>query len=249
MNTTVADRATAHGVAEGAYDRVFYTGLAIVMALTVLAGFGGTYYFRLLSGTAATLTGGSITANIHLHALAFTSWVVLFVVQTGLVAAKRVKMHRRLGYASIALAVTMIIIGLRTAIESAARGAAPPGVDALTFMVVPVFDIILFTGFVSAALLKRRDKEAHKRLMLLAYVSIITAAIARLPGVLPLGPLVFFGISFLFAVAGLVYDRMSRGRIHRVYKIGAPIIALSVPLRLAISGTAAWQSFARWLVQ
>ncbi len=219
------------------------------MALTVLAGFGGTYYFRLLSGMPATLTGGSITPNIHLHALAFTSWVLLFVVQTGLVAAKRVKVHRRLGYASIALAATMIVVGVRTAIESAARGAAPPGVDALTFMAVPIFDIILFTGFVGAALLKRRDKESHKRLMLLAYVSIITAAVARLPGMLPLGPPAFFGASFLFVVAGIVYDRVSRGRIHRVYKIGAPIIALSVPLRLAVSGTAAWQSFARWLVQ
>lgn len=249
MNTTVALPAEARQVQPGAYDRVFYTGLAIVMALTVVAGFGGTYYSRLLSGTPATLSGGSITPNIHLHALAFTSWVLLFLVQTGLVAAKRVKVHRRLGYASIALAATMIVVGVRTAIESAARGAAPPGVDALTFMAVPIFDIILFTGFVSAALLKRRDKESHKRLMLLAYVSIITAAIARLPGMLPLGPPAFFGASFLFVVAGIVYDRVSRGRIHRVYKIGAPIIALSVPLRLAVSGTAAWQSFARWLVQ
>jgi hypothetical protein len=249
MNTTVALPATARQVQFGAYDRVFYTGLAIAMALTVLAGFGGTYYFRLLSGAAATLSGGSITPNIHLHALAFTSWVLLFLVQTGLVAAKRVKVHRRLGYASIALAATMIVVGVRTAIQSAARGGAPPGVDPLAFMAVPIFDIMLFTGFVWAALLKRRDKETHKRLMLLAYVSIITAAVARLPGMLPLGPPAFFGVSFLFVVAAIIYDRVSRGRIHRVYKIGAPIIALSVPLRLAVSGTAAWQSFARWLVQ
>jgi uncharacterized membrane protein YozB (DUF420 family) len=96
--------------------------------------------------------------------------------------------------------------------------------------------------------LMRRDREAHKRLMLLAYVSIITAAVARLPGILPLGPLVFFGLSFLFALAGIIYDRRSRGRIHRVYVWGAPILALSVPLRLALSGTWAWQSFAAWLV-
>ncbi len=248
MNTTVAHPATTRQVPHGTYDRIFYTGLAIVMALTVLAGFSGTYYLRLWSGAPATVSGGSITPNLHLHAVAFTAWVLLFIIQTGLVAARRVKVHRRLGYASIALAVTMIVVGLRTAIESAARGGGPPGVDPLAFMVVPIFDITLFAGFVTAALLKRRNKEAHKRLMLLAYVSIITAAVARLPGILPLGPLAFFGISFLFVVAGMVYDRLSRGRIHLVYKIGAPIIALSVPLRLAISGTAAWQSFARWLL-
>jgi len=219
------------------------------MALTVFVGFGQTYYFRLISATPRTITGGSITPTLHLHALVFTGWVLLFLVQTALVAVRHLPLHRRLGYASIALAVTMIVVGLRTAIESAGRGAAPPGVDALTFLVVPFFDVVLFTGFVSAALLKRRDKEAHKRLMLLAYVSIITAAVARLPGMLPLGPLAFFGLSFLFVVAGMVYDGVSRGRLHRVYAWGAPIFAISVPLRLALSGTTAWQSFAQWLTQ
>jgi hypothetical protein len=223
--------------------------MALVMALTVLVGFGQTYYFRLMSGTATTITGGSITRGLHLHGVVFTAWVVLFLLQTALIGLRRVRVHMRLGYASIALAVTMIVVGLRTAIDSAARGAAPPGVDALTFLVVPVFDIVLFTGFVSAALLKRREREAHKRLMLLAYVSIITAAVARLPGILPLGPLAFFGLSFLFVVAGMAYDWLMHGKVHRVYAWGAPIIALSVPLRLALSSTAAWQSFARWLTQ
>jgi len=247
MATTVF--ATSPARVAGARDRVFYSSLAAVMALTVLFGFGQTYYFRLFSGTPHTLTGGSITPTLHLHGVIFTAWVLVFLVQTLLVASRRVQVHRRLGYASIALAAAMVVVGLRTAIMSAARGAAPPGADPLAFLVVPVFDIILFTGFVTTALLKRRDKEAHKRLMVLAYVSIITAAIARIPGMLALGPPVFFGASFMFAVAGMAYDWTSRGRIHRVYAYGAPVIALSVPLRLAVSGTAAWLSFAQWLVQ
>jgi hypothetical protein len=233
----------------GAYDRVFYTAIATLMALTVFAGFGQTYYFRLISGTPTTITGGSITRGLHVHGVVFTAWVLLFLLQTALIGLRRVRLHRRLGYASIALAVTMIVVGLRTAIESAARGAAPPGVDALTFLVVPFFDIVLFTGFVSAALLKRREREAHKRLMLLAYVSIITAAVARLPGMLPFGPLAFFSVSFGFVAAGMVYDWVFHGRLHRVYTWGAPIIALSVPLRLALSSTPAWQSFAQWLTR
>ena len=237
------------GISPGVYDRIFYTGIAAAMALTVLGGFGSTYYFRLLSGTTTTLTGGTITPTLHLHALLFTGWVLLFLVQAALVAGRRLQIHRRLGYTSIALAAAMVVVGFRTAVESAARGAAPPGVDALTFLIVPIVDLVLFTGFVSAAYLKRRDKESHKRLMLLAYISIITAAIARIPGMLPLGPLVFFGVSFLFAIAGMVYDVASRGRIHRAYAWGAPIIALSVPLRLALSGTAAWQAAAVWLTR
>lgn len=247
--TGIAAQESPARVTPGAHDRVFYSAMALLMALTVFIGFGQTYYFRLTSGTATTVTGGPITPGIHLHGVVFTAWVLLFLLQTALIGLRRVRLHRRLGYASIALAVTMIVVGLRTAIESAARGAAPPGVDALTFLAVPFFDIVLFTGFVSAALLKRREREAHKRLMLLAYVSIITAAVARLPGILPLGPLAFFGLSFVFVVAGMAYDWLSHGRVHRVYAWGAPLIALSVPFRLAISSTPAWQSFAQWLTR
>lgn len=247
--TQQALHGTRRGLAPGAKDRAFYTGLAAAMALTVFVGFGQTYYFRLLSGTPTTITGGSITPTLHLHGLLFSGWVVLFLAQTALIASRKVAVHRALGYASIVLATAMIVVGLRTAIESAARGAAPPGVDAHVFLAVPFFDILLFTGFYVAAMVKRRAKETHKRLMLLAYVSIITAAVARMPGILPLGPLVFFGLSFLFVVAAIAYDLISRGQVHSVYRWGAPIIAISVPLRLAISGTAAWQTFARWLTQ
>jgi hypothetical protein len=53
--------------------------------------------------------------------------------------------------------------------------------------------------------------------MLLAYVSIITAAVARLPGVLAIGPPAFFGLSFLFVLAGALYDFVSRRRVHKAY--------------------------------
>jgi hypothetical protein len=248
MTTGVAHQPAAR-VAPGEYDRIFYTGIATVMALTVFFGFGQTYYFRLMSGTAATLSGGTITPTIHLHGLVFSSWVLLFLVQTILVASRKVAVHRTLGYASLALAATMVIVGVKTAIESAARGAAPPGADPLAFLVVPLTDVTLFTGFYSAAVLKRRTRETHKRLMLLAYVSIITAAIARLPGILAMGPPVFFGLSFLFVVAGVVYDKVSRGWIHPVYLWGGGLIALSVPGRLALSTTGAWRAFAEFLVR
>jgi hypothetical protein len=108
--------------------------------------------------------------------------------------------------------------------------------------------VLLFGGFVAVALLLRANREAHKRLMLLAYICIVTAAIARLPGVLPLGASAFFGLSFLFVLAGVIYDRTSRGRVHPVYVAGGTMLVLSVPLRLLISGTAMWRQVAHWLV-
>lgn len=234
----------------GAYDRIFYSTIAIVMALTVLAGFAPTYYLKLISGgTLTTLSHYPFDKLIYVHGFLFTSWVVLFIVQTALVASHRVAVHRRLGIAGGVLAAAMIMVGTATAITGARRGAGPPGVDPLAFLVVPLFDMLLFTTFVSTALLLRRNKEAHKRLMLLAYISIITAAVARLPGFLPLGPPVFFGVSFIFLVAAVIYDRVTRRRVHKAYFWGGTALVLSVPLRIAISATPAWKSLAEFLTR
>jgi hypothetical protein len=228
-------------------DRPFYLGMAVALALTVLAGFGPTYYFTLFSGGPThTFGGGPFTPIFHIHAVLFTGWVVLFIVQTSLVATRRVAVHRRLGIASIGLAAAMVVVGVRAAIAGARRGSAPPGTDPLSFMAIPFFDMVVFSTLVTAAYLKRRDRDWHKRLMLLSYISLITAAIARLPGVLALGPPVFFGLSFLFVVAGIVYDLISRRRVHPAYLWGGGWILLSVPLRLVVSTTGVWTAFARW---
>ena len=231
------------------HDRIFYSSVAIALALTVVAGFGPTYYFRIVSGSPlTTVSGGPVTALVHLHAMLFTVWVAFFIVQTALIAQHRVAVHRRLGLAGAVLAGSMVVTGTLTAMSQAARGAAPPGFDPYQFMMIPLSDMLLFGGFVTAALLLRANKEAHKRLMLLAYVCIIVAAIGRLPGVLTLGAPAFFGLSFLVVLAGVIYDRTSRGRVHPVYVWGGTLLVLSVPLRLLVSGTDAWRRIARWLV-
>ena len=246
--TPPASRSAASGA--GRHDRLFYGGMAAALGLTVFAGFARTYYLRLFAGgPKATLTGGPFTALVHVHGALFTAWVLLFIVQTALVASRRVAVHRRLGLAGAVLAAAMVVAGTILAIGTAARGAAPPGVDPLAFLAIPIFDMILFASFMTTALALRRDREAHKRLMLLAYISIIVAALARLPGVLPLGPPGFFGLAFLFIVVAGIYDLLSRRRLHRAYVWGGAIFLVSVPLRLVISGTGAWRAFAELLTK
>src|SRR6185295_15874243 len=94
----------------------------------------------------------------------------------------------------------------------------------------------------------RRQPDVHKRLMLLATISILAAAIARLPlGILSVGPPAFFGLTDLFIVACVAYDLISLKRIHRATVWGGLFIIASQPLRLMISGTGAWRSFATWI--
>jgi hypothetical protein len=228
---------------------MFYGGMAVVMALTVFVGFAPTYYLRAYFGRVTVTGATSLSPLAHLHGALFTSWVLLFIVQTALVANHRVAVHRRLGIAGAVLATAMIIVGVITAVKVAARGAGPPGADPLAFLAIPVGDMVMFSTFVAAALWLRRKKEAHKRLMLLAYISIIAAAAARLPGVLPLGPLGFYGLAFVFLLVAIIYDLVSRRRVHPAYIWGGALLVASVPLRLMASGTGTWRAMAEFLVR
>ena len=234
----------------GAYDRLFYGSMAVVLALVVFAGFGPTYYFRFVAGgPQETLSGAPFSGLVHLHGALFTAWVILFVAQTALVATRRVAVHRRLGIAGAVLAAAMIAAGTTIAIATARRGGSAPGMDPLVFLAIPLFDMVVFATLVATALIWRRHKETHKRLMLLAYISIITAAIARIGGIAAMGPPVFFGLMLLFVVCGVIYDMATRRQVHRAYLWGGAFIVASVPVRLAISGTAAWHAFAVFLTR
>jgi FtsH-binding integral membrane protein len=233
----------------GAYDRAFYSGMAIALALTVFAGFAPTYYLRLFSGgPRTTISGAPLTSVIHVHAALFTAWVVLLVVQTALVASHHVSVHRRLGIAGAILAAAMVVAGMSAAITTA-RHAAASGQDLRPSLTIPVFDMILFPTFVAAALVMRRDKEAHKRLMLLASISIIVAAVARLPWVVTLRPLAFFALAGVFIAVAVVYDLVSRRRVHKVYVWGGGVLVASVPARLMLGETRLWLRFADLLTR
>jgi hypothetical protein len=249
MITDTAPAGAPRISAVGQYDRVFYTAIAFALIAVVLAGFSSTYFVPAIFGREPrTISGAPVTPLVHAHGLLFTAWMTLFVVQAVLIARRQVRTHRTLGTAGALLAAAMVVVGAAIAVRTAARGGAPPGIDPRSFLAVPLFDLVLFTAFVTTALFLRRNKEAHKRLMLLASVSIVAAAFARLAG-LAVNPFVFFGLAALFIVAGVVYDGASRGRVHPAYVWGGAVFAISVPLRLALSGTSAWLAVADWLIR
>jgi len=224
-------------------EHFFYLGIVGAIVVTVFAGFAPTYYLRSFSDKDALIP------LLHLHGFVFTSWIVLLLTQTMLVATNRVDIHRRLGIVGAVIAVLMIIVGTLTAIIRAKQGAAPPGgPPSLVFLVIPLTDMVVFPTLVGAGFYFRRRPDVHKRLMLLATVAILPAAIARLPfEILKAGPPAFFGIADFFIVAFIVYDLITLRRIHRATALGGLLIVASQPLRLMLGGTGAWLSFATWL--
>src|SRR6266851_3888638 len=142
--------------------------------------------------------------------------------------------------------VLMIVIGTVTALVRAKGPSPVPGVNPLSFLTIPLGDMLVFAILVGAAFYFRRRADVHKRLMLLATIGILPAAVGRLPlaFIQQYGPLAFFGLSDLFVVPCLVYDFVTRGRPHRATVLGAALIVISHPLRPIIGGTHAWLAFA-----
>jgi uncharacterized membrane protein YozB (DUF420 family) len=232
----------------------FYPRMAALFLAVSVIGFVPTYWMPMARGT---LSASPIT---HLHALLFYGWMLLFFWQTSLVAAGKMVRHREWGVAGVAIASATCVVSLGVSINSIKHfDAGGFGDAARAFSVVPVTAILLFAGLLAWALLKTRNAEVHKRLMLVATASLLQLGIGRwfafflaAPG--PAAPPPVFvtippGIlADLFIVAGMVYDRRTTGRVHRVYWIaGAAVLAVQL-LRVPLSTTDAWAQLARWLV-
>jgi hypothetical protein len=249
MVTTVpASHAAAPPMAAGAAlrrrDHLFYSGMAITIAVVVFAGFAPTYFMR------SYFRGPELTPLRLVHGGVFTAWIGLFVVQNLLVMRGRTRIHRRLGVAGAVLAAAMVVVGSVLAIQVAAAGRVPPGnpMSPRAFLVIPLFDLATFAPLIALAIYLRGRPEAHKRLMLLATISILGAAFGRLPPAQTYGPLFFLGMVDVLVLAGVAYDLATRRKVHPAYAWGGAFIFLMQPLRMMIAGTAAWLAVADFLV-
>jgi len=237
-------RATA-----GRYERGFYTGMALASALAVFVGFASSYYLKPLNILRPFSAAAPLSPLVHVHAVAFSAWVILFVAQVRLVAARRLALHRRLGVGGVVLAAVMLALGTLTMIAGARRGGtAPFGLTTAQFMIVPMVDLIVFGTMVTFAVVFRRRSAVHKRLMLLALTGgLLPAPLARLGlylGFPPLFPLLMIA----FLAAGVVYDRKTVGRVHFINRWVPLAIFLTVPLRILLARTDAWHALALGII-
>lgn len=214
-----------------------------------IAGFAPS----LLDGSARL---GPVSPLVLVHALIATSWLLLFVLQGTLVATGRAAMHRRLGVASTGLAVLVILTGYSTVMEQTRRGYDLSGdlnvrADPKLAAVFPLGDLVSFTVLFAAGLWRRKQPEAHQRLMTLATLGgFMPAAVAHLVGhqfrSLPLLVVPLIGIIF-FAPA--VYDRMRSGRFHPITLWGGLSLFAWGNVRAGLIGPSeAWHNLMGWLV-
>lgn len=192
-------------------DQAFYRRMAVGISIFIIFGF--------LQFTARGFTSFS-TAPIwvHLHGAVFLGWLALFVTQNLLAERGSLALHRRLGWWGAALAALMVVLGMFTGWKAIELGRQPPFFSPSYFLALTQFGMLVFGAVIAAALIRRRETEWHRRLMLGATVLLLEPALGRL---LPMpiigaqaGELIAMVIQVGVLGIAMVHDRKLHGRIH-----------------------------------
>lgn len=226
-------------------DRWIYVCMAGLFIVTILVGF-----IPDSIGVLASVKAGQrppLPLIVHAHAILMASWALLLLVQTTFMATGRSAQHKKLGLIAVALLPLLVaaMIGVTkevwSLVASLPAGAMPPEalsaikLDVTNTLLEQIRTIVLFPGLIVWALvMRRKDPETHKRLMILATLLPLPAAIDRMtwmPATIPDNPASIHLYSLLWLLPVLIYDIARRGRVHRAYVIG---IALNLPF-IAVS--------------
>lgn len=229
----------------GRRQQFFYITAGCIAALVVLVGFSRTYYLKSLFGTPP------LSTLVHVHAVLFTGWVVLFITQARLIASQRRSLHMKLGILGFSLAAAMIFVGAATAITAAKLGRPPGRLDPLVFMAVPLSAMLVFSILIVAGFLNRRRSDYHKRIMLMATFALLTAAFGRVALMIvghPFPPLAM-GATDLLVIGTIVYDTVANHRLHPAFLWSGALIMAMQPIQFFVARTGAWMTFAQWVTR
>jgi hypothetical protein len=222
-------------------DRRFYFFVTILTAAIVFAGFARTFF---LNGWFAKL---HLSPLFILHGVIFSSWLVVLVTQSMLVSAKKIHIHKKLGYASLAIVTAMFALGWMMSVRAAQRGFTPPGgPPPTTFFAFQLLGLFAFVAFIGAGYLFRNRPETHKRLMVSGTVLILTPAVARIFLLFTSDLVIFkaFGVQLAVLLACMAYDYVTRKRIHPAYLTAAVTLLALLPVSGLIGSTPLWQAIA-----
>ena len=220
-------------------DRLIFPLIALTAVLSVAAGFAPTYYLG------HWFQAPPLTTTVHVHALAFTAWLLLLLSQTLLIRARQHRWHRTMGKASVVIVAVMVVTGYMVIF-----GKPRPTAAMRAFIFTPILSLVLFPALFAAAIRFRRDAATHKRLMLLATILIGRAGFIRLMHMVGLDTSHYRSdaATYLCLLLPLfVFDLVRLGKLHPATAWGSLVLLVRHPLHEAIAYTDWWQRLAAWL--
>jgi hypothetical protein len=242
----------------------FFFAFAIILLSIVILGFAPSLFMRF------AFDPPPIPLYLHLHGMILTGWFVWLVTQAWLIRRENPALHRRLGFFAAGYAPLVVIGGLMASMNMVSRELASgvtfdtdmadinpamgAGISYLTFASGVVWSnissVCSFAVLIGAAVFFRGQAAAHKRLILVATVSITGPPLARMSRLEILGgeqgPFILLAIlSLLAAIAA--HDLLTLRKVHWASLAAIIFTLASNFLGAVIAGSAFGQEFVRSL--
>lgn len=257
-NLSATDGSGRESTLSGVIDRWIYVFMAALFVVTTLVGFVPDSLAKIAAVEAGQRA--PFPPILHIHAVLMGSWLLLLLAQTSLMATGRPAHHKKLGLASFVLAPAIVMTGfvlvptMYGQVWTATQNAPPEMAEQMQGLLAHVGNIallqiragLLFAFFVMLALKARKtDSSVHKRLIILATVIPLPAAIDRITWIPHSFPEAAYSAD-LYVLAWIApmfaWDLFRLGRVHRAYIIW---FAAYVPCAIVVNllwGSPWWQS-------
>lgn len=222
-------------------DQSFFTRYAAALAAFILFGF---LQFEL-RGFVDIRTA---PVFLHVHGAVMVSWLAMFVIQNVMISSGQVQIHRTLGWLSAALALAVVVVGSYTAITAIRLGMTPPFFSVPQFLALTQTGVAFFGGLVAFAIIRRKQTQWHRRLMLGSLIMITEPALGR---ILPMpliggeiGEWLVMAVQLVMIAILVRHDRKVLGAVHPATLTVAAAVVVSHVLITIISHIPAFAAYA-----
>lgn len=215
--------------------RSAYSRFSLVLLVITFAALIPNFFTTLITNSQ------KLSLEWAVHGFLFLGWYILFSLQTALISGKSIQLHKKLGYISIAFFSVLTLSGIGMMLgtmNSYTPDWDPQQLMARTSFVWAIFHtLVFFCGFYVLGILFRKKGELHKRFMLLASLSMMSATLTRfayLPG-FPINGVAFTLLgTYALLITPLVIDRIVYKRIHPTLVVGTLLYAITQIVAIGI---------------
>ncbi len=234
-------------------DRWFYSVAAFILLFFLFAGF--RHFFLEGKGFDGNKVPPAVLGFVLVHGLSLTLWVVLSFVQSLLIGTGHKLLHMKLGWGAAAVGAAVAVSGPVVAVVSVRlRGDMPIyGMSYSQFMLPMFSEMVAFLGFVLLGLsFRKKNLEAHRAMMVLATLAVISGATGRTEFVSKLlGDSNWWGLfggPFILGAAFLVVRSLLIRRLDRPLAIGYAALVVFYVASVHAALTPTWGRIAAVIV-
>ena len=189
----------------------------------------------------------------HFHAVTAAAWMLLLVLQSWAIGAKRIALHRGSGKASYVLAPLVVLTILLLAHDRIGRAAPGDAYAIQTYILYLQLSLALLFGLCwGLAIWTRKSVARHSRFMTGTALTLVDPVVIRLLFWADPTPAfnyqwITFGLTDLALLVLIWLERNNRAGRGVFPGLLLLFVLAQAPALLGLWEGAAWQGFARWV--